>query len=152
MGLESCRRRPNTRQASRLSIAVPLSHLCSTDASIIQSTVGGQGRKTNRRHVASRSKTAEINAPADTTVVCLSHDRVHTLGPNTAARFQTAGQADTDAAPRHVPTSWRNRTFGCQCVNLTCQWRLSADILAAVHRRSTDSVVSSSAYLVVHLF
>lgn len=77
-------------------------HLCPTFsplplwwASIIQSMVGGQGRKTNRRHVASRSKTAEINAPADTTAVCLSHNRVHTLGPNTAARPQTARQALT---------------------------------------------------------
>lgn len=57
--------------------------------------VGGQGRKTNRRHVASRSKTAKINAPADTTAVCLSHNRVHTLGPNTAARPQTPRQALT---------------------------------------------------------
>lgn len=57
--------------------------------------VGGQGRKTNRRHVASRSKTAEINAPADTTAVCLSHKRVHTLGPNTAARPQTPRQSLT---------------------------------------------------------
>lgn len=77
-------------------------HLCPTFspsplwwASIIQSMVGGQGRKTNRRHVASRSKTAEINVPADTTAVCLSHNRVHTLGPNTAARRQTARQALT---------------------------------------------------------
>lgn len=115
----------------RLDIGLNV-HFCPTlsplplwSASIIQSTVGGQGRKTNRRHVASRSKTAEINSPADTTVACLSYGRVHTLWPNTAARLQTAGQAGIDSAQWYFPTSWHNKTLGCQYVNLTCQRRLT---------------------------
>lgn len=127
-------------------------HLCPTIstlllswASIIQSRVGGLGRKTNCRHVASRSKTAEINVPADHTAVCLSRNRVRTLGPNTAARFQTERQAGSDTAQRYVPTSWLNKTFGCQHVNLTYQRRWSANILEVIHSQRADGLVLNSA-------